>query len=329
VNERLGWFIGNGIGDPDDGANHVIIGRTNDGGKAWELTDIGIGSSGEIFFADESHGWATNFKGFDGQLYFTVDGGKTWELETVFPSEHLFSLYFANPNVGWLATAHDLFFSGGILRTQDGGKTWQYKMVFRDAIASAFFLGEQHAWVTLFSQFDLMVTHDGGETWWLIPKAGMHQMWFISPSDGWGIKQKVNEDLLYHTTDGDKTWQLLPLVPNLSLGRIYFIDERTGWMIITTEQSPAGIPTRTALLHTADGGQTWQVQFSWDTRLLDAQFINHQGWLAVTRKFQLVLFGTEDGGETWEEIVPEVVAGVHFNPKQKLTTTWGKLKQQR
>ena len=128
VNERLGWRI-----------DYGKVGRTQDGGKTWEWTDIEAKELNQIFFADESHGWIAAFKGFDGQLYVTADGGNTWELQNVFPSYHLVDIYFANPSVGWLATAHDLFSAGAILRTIDGGKTWQHKMVFRDGIGAVFF----------------------------------------------------------------------------------------------------------------------------------------------------------------------------------------------
>ncbi len=331
VNERLGWR-----------ADYGRIGRTQDSGKTWEWTDIEAKGYAQLFFADESHGWATAFKGFDGQLYVTADGGNTWELQNVFPSEHLFGLYFANPNVGWLATANDLFPSVvGILRTLDGGRTWQHKMVFRDG-ATVFFLDEQRAWATL-SQLNLMVTHDGGDTWRLIPKAGMYGMWFVSPSDGWGILpeanavDKANADRLYHTTDGGKTWQLLPVIaPNQDLGGPYFIDERTGWVMMNTPLHPGGSLLPTQLLHTADGGQTWHVQFEMKgVWLLGVQFITpHRGWLAGIRESrwvlseppQWVLWGTEDGGASWKEIFPGGELQVH--PRGKLATLWGKLKQQ-
>ncbi len=72
---------------------------------------------------------------------------------------------------------------------------------------------------------------------------------------------------------------------------IDFVSPQQGWIV----------GARGAILHTKDGGQTWQAQradtFSW---LEDVRFTNEKHGVAVGSSGTILR--TEDGGETWKRV---------------------------
>jgi photosystem II stability/assembly factor-like uncharacterized protein len=82
-------------------------------------------------------------------------------------------------------------------------------------------------------------------------------------------------------------WQN-PLPQGNSIRDLYFVDHETGWAV-----GEAG-----TILHTDDGGNTWQVQASGTRSYLNAvHFTNRQtGWAAGTNG---VLLHTADAGHNW------------------------------
>jgi len=80
-----------------------------------------------------------------------------------------------------------------------------------------------------------------------------------------------------------------PLPQGNFLFAVYFVDEEYGWFV-----GEWG-----TIVHTADGGQSWQIQRSYSTaRFLNVYFVDRQhGWIVGDGG---ILFRTEDGGMVWE-----------------------------
>jgi photosystem II stability/assembly factor-like uncharacterized protein len=87
----------------------------------------------------------------------------------------------------------------------------------------------------------------------------------------------------------DYDWTLLPTGVTETLSAVFFIDTQTGWVL-------GGGGT---VLHSTDGGQSWQSQDSGTTqRLRDAHFVDvDHGWAIAANQ----ILRTTDGGNTWSE----------------------------
>ena len=76
-----------------------------------------------VQFIDASVGWAV---GDHGVVWYTIDGGKTWERQRTGTPASLRSVHFLTPYTGWAAGRIDTptGSQGVLLATDDGGGTW-------------------------------------------------------------------------------------------------------------------------------------------------------------------------------------------------------------
>jgi len=118
-----GWTLGGGVWRTTDGGqtwrtfpipNSLLPGKTD-----YELCDI--------YFLSSRQGWVVGGMIEEnlpdgkqhGVLLTTSDGGETWTLLAHFEDHFLWSVFFLNEKVGWVAGLNGTF-----LRTTDAGKTW-------------------------------------------------------------------------------------------------------------------------------------------------------------------------------------------------------------
>jgi photosystem II stability/assembly factor-like uncharacterized protein len=136
-------------------------------------------------------------------------------------------------------------------------------------------------------------------------------MFFKNSQKGWvagrtSIQKGEEYDTIMATKDGGKTWQVqyYQLISADNAARwsysVWFVNEQEGWVAIGA--------MKPILLHTKNGGETWEKhQFNsgawWDS----IQFINpKEGWIAGRERTKSmiggkgVLFHTADGGRSWE-----------------------------
>lgn len=110
--------------------------------------------------------------------------------------------------------------------------------------------------------------------------------------------------------DAGVTWRQAQKVPTrTTLTSVYFTDDKNGW----------AVGHDTVVLHTADGGEIWEMQYSdppAETPLLTVWFENNEhGIAAGSFSFMLETF---DGGKTWEsrpllEAEPDEFEQPHLN----------------
>ena len=108
----------------------------------------------------DARGYAQNF------LYTTTDGGRSWQLGPLLPS-NAFSVYFLNATHGWTlnAKANTLLFSG------DGGQHWSIAGTIpsnsNGVVRDFQFVTAQVGWVLGADSRGLPIlkTIDGGQTW--------------------------------------------------------------------------------------------------------------------------------------------------------------------
>lgn len=174
---------------------------------------------------------------------------------------HVVAAEFVDRNVGWVTV---LFPSGdyAILRTTDGARTWTSQLTVQ---------GNTHP--TFMRFFDR--------------STGVFALLGTSP-------------LLRRTTDGGKTWSVLPALDSTSAVDSWsFVDSTHGWML-------AESPSREARLYRSqDGGRSWD-DLGAPVRAGDSAYQVHfasrtTGWLtaSVTGAYA---YRTGDSGATWSRV---------------------------
>jgi photosystem II stability/assembly factor-like uncharacterized protein len=191
-------------------------------------------------------------------------------------------IWFLTPELGWAVNSN-----GQILRTTDGGKDWEL-------------------------QFQVPAT--ASRLW-------LRSVGFATDSRGW-VGTTAGEIKLFETSDGGVTWSAvtdLPADAPVKVCGISVVNESVVYASGTNE--PADTPR---IMKTVDGGQTWQARDMTEhaSILIDIYFTGPDaGWVvggkvqpgtpsgwkcaknAARAKIKPVVLRTENGGETWTNLL--------------------------
>lgn len=199
---------------------------------------------------------------------------KSWRCDDV---------YFLTPKMGWVVSPYytDSCWGthgkwGQIWKTRDGGNTWQ---LLKDSSAiyyrSIGFADSLHGWMGNLADtrmfpcgrstpdtVALYYTNDGGNTWAPVtgipspaPK-GICGISVVNDSVVYAYGRFFGPPVLVKTMDRGKTWTSTDMSPYASVGLIdgWFWNQDTGFI---TGQDGANA----VILHTVDGGATWQTVY--------------------------------------------------------------------
>ena len=297
-----------------------LVHQTRDGGQTWLPISLGMGQNcaGNLQFIDAQHGWAITC-GFS--LLRTQDGGQSWNpLPSPPVKDYTYwrAIDFVNPEHGWAIVRY----AGVpnqvlIIETLNGGETW--RTVFdpqqqplegslpTDRPYDLSFVDAQHGWMS--SLYRFYATQDGGKTWQPIKTGTPNRMASILAIDhqrGFAVVNAPGtwRDALVKTADGGQSWT--QIYPALSpIGDLQFFDGQQGIGIGAANDWGA-------ILKTSDGGRSWK-KISTLGPIIEAvnrlSFADPQhGWVSVEDCFgqdgcgKTALYGTADGGLTWERI---------------------------
>lgn len=212
--------------------------------------------------------------GYNGKILLTTDGGKQWRVRESGTDLALYNVQFADAQNGWISGQ-----GGIILHTADGGETWKkQESGIPLSIFAMAFLDKDRGWAVA-QQATYLYTSNGGTSW--------------------------EERRIEASVEGVSEESTLALV-DPTLFDIYFLDEKTGWMVGEFGK----------IYHTADGGTTWKEQQN--TLLGQAGIddaLNFPTWFGV--RFANALEGTvvglegkiaktTDGGQTWNYTAEEL-----------------------
>jgi photosystem II stability/assembly factor-like uncharacterized protein len=257
---------------------------TVDAGASWKkLNRDALSNCDKVVFASKSAGWLLcdrwTTRRRSNSVFSTADGGRSWQQVLEVPSP-IYALHLLSENVGYVSSRWQ-----PLQKTVNGGKQWT-KLDGIEGLNYVDFVDEKSAWGYGGAVWR---TSDGGETWkQKVSYDQVKDLWtgsFIDANTGWII----GGDQLWRTIDGEK-WQRVNGVPQQGeLVDVDFVSAKEGWLA-TNDGS---------LLHSVDGGATWQLQ----TKLPNAGTIrfltNLNGWVLGSNG---ELLRSDDGGQTWRSV---------------------------
>jgi len=286
--EKAAWVLFPHARINDNPAAHRVY-RTTDSGETWSSSDplpfpleIYYLISGEMFFLNSQQGWLRVHLGIThmhdiSYLFQTSDGGQTWVLinppgnsmiEALINTE----MAFANPLDGWMLKDSLGGFTPLIEGTSDGGLVWKkiilpapdgdwvshdsrcigFDPVFFEGGKGSFLLNcipyniETHIYDTESTISYLYSSSDRGMNWEIQELPGtIEQLVFLDET--WGFAQGRDH---FRTRDGGISWEKIKSVT--WSGEFSFISTQEGWAVARDGED-------IALVHTADGGRTYQI----------------------------------------------------------------------
>jgi photosystem II stability/assembly factor-like uncharacterized protein len=281
-------------GEDGWGLTDRYILRTANGGISWVNTTPGDAFPAEStlygFFLDANRGWVVypSADQVTGTLYYTIDGGNTWNIEPV-PFATV-KLFFIDGQTGWALVDRGSF-SGSqavdVFRTSDAGQRW---------VAVTEVTSDQED-----------NTNPSGVPGPL-PYAGIkNTISFRSPDIGWvaGSVSAPNDSWLFNSRDGGSTWikQDLALPSGaqgslLSIDAPFFFSAQEGVLPVFLYQ----VGELFTLYTTRDGGATWNVTtpVPIDGALDCVSFKSCRIWNGNTIAI------TEDSGQSWQQVKTNV-----------------------
>ncbi|MEZ5195410.1 MAG: YCF48-related protein [Bacteroidales bacterium] len=254
-----------------------------DSGTNWTLVEHGFTDHiRSVFMIDEDIVYVV---GDNGLIFTSNDRGDSWIGQNSNTTEHLQDVFFINDNYGWITGLNHT-----LLKTSDGGNNWlPVSVEVEGDFYSITFWGDQLGWFVT-NNGKVLKTTNGGISWHSFPTvnyAALNCLYFVNEYVGWAVGDGGK---IVKTLNGGLSWELQNSNLSNDLYSVCFVDElrgwATGWQVI---------------LHTENGGQSWQVQFEKDDKpwltLHSIIFTDpFNGWACGTNG---VALHTTDGGNQW------------------------------
>lgn len=255
-------------------------------------------------FIDKSKGWLIGKRELSDNLYYTSDGGKSWELKMSGDSLYYSNIYFVDNDHGWMKMSKKIGpyqeYTYSLWRTKNGGNSWQ-KATAPPAFEAIFFVDSLNGFSAGSSEF--YKTIDGGASW---QKSGVEQnagfgifdVFSSDPIHGWGVggsDAAFDMGIILKTTDGGETWNVKVAEATATGMAVFFTDSVRGVVVGSNPPFFQGV-----VMKTADGGESWENQYLPCTWLRDVVFTDDStGWIVGDLGF---IWKTTDGGDTWNRI---------------------------
>ncbi len=237
------------------GGNPGVL-RTNNYGRTWTDVTTAASTIEALDVTDTMRAWALSA----GALQRTTNGGGSFVTYTL-PTSSAHDIDFVDATKGWLAGGTSIYV------TTDGGQNWtpQYTSAEDYEMRRVSFVDAQRGWVLATHGIDrlLLRTTNGGTTWNVASTFGMGEdyqggadMSFVDATHGWGVDigyvPQFSFSNIFRTTNGGASWQLVHGIDVGDGSDLYtavdFLNTQEGWVV-----GSYGL-----VLHTTDGGTTWQ-----------------------------------------------------------------------
>ncbi|HEX5479243.1 MAG TPA: YCF48-related protein [Dehalococcoidia bacterium] len=234
---------------------------------------------------------------------------------------------FVDATHGWLVQSTST--GSALLATTDGGQTWKTHDLGSLFVTASAFTDQMHGWIAGISSPDgcgspplpcytLQTTADGGQTWTVVKlpnNLSVLQIAAVSPKDAWIVQGYCEDDdcarwttEIYRTPNGGATWDSLDSLDSTEITLVRF-DATTSWIITDSYVYRIGDPT--AGYAAASNNPCHILYPGWGPRALRQGSVSFadatHGWMLCRGAggggtAPGVLFGTEDGGATWDVV---------------------------
>lgn len=277
---------------------------------------------------DENNGWGVT----ETNLVRSVDGGESWYDITppgVASMGYSASVYFLDPDNGWLVAPSADYQTGMIYATHDGGLIWTSSAVqfpggsfnFIDQTNGFILVGRGAAAGS--SAVDLFATADGGNSWQAVyvmqtgagdeintlPFMGQKSgLTFTDSLHGW-VGGNIPMDgfvYLYKTVDGGGSWTkqdiTLPAGYETAMTEVFaprFFSSREGILPMRLLRGVAYM----VFYVSHDGGENWSTTSPLQSM---GQFSNPSMQEIIVWDGGAILQASHDGGFTWNQIPPNI-----------------------
>ncbi len=258
------------------------IRHTTDGGDHWFRQTYGEPkylTRIECYADQDTICWVA---GGDGYVMKTTNLGDTWVENLTIPHTNahtdFWGISFVDSLVGWVA--------GGVIgREKPGGQGYVLKSDGG---------GDTLSWVVQVqdtAEMDIDTTTQPYDTTWLKYGHDFMDIVFVNALTGWAVggDDISNEPFALKTEDGGLSWDTMDVSAGYGILRgVDFTNENEGWAV-----GEFGV-----ILHTSNGGDSWQSQTSGtQAHLFDVDFISSTKGI-IPGDSCLILY-TSDGGQNW------------------------------
>lgn len=291
------WICGDGI---------VLKGLAY--GETWENIYCPFTNYHDIDIIDCDEVWLC---GNQGLIISTKDNGQTWQSHPTPTTLNLLSID-VDPNGDYRACGNQSV----ILKSSDNGQTWvqenQAPFISLRSVETKGIGGPAYA---VGDKGHISETLDGGTTWTDLASPTQYQLndvcfqalFHAVYAVGW-YGQVVKKE---ESTSAQ--FELLNKSPTHYFMDVDFINADTGWVAGGERIGDEG--TRDGLiLHTVDGGETWETQLNEPVFFSSIDFVNqHEGWAVGESSVAYsegVIMHTVNGGLTWTSQPNPVVGSV-------------------
>ena len=255
IDNLTGWAVGEVYG----GFGTIL--KTNNGGSTWVKKDGGDTNKNidlmEVHFYDAYTGWAV---GDLGVVLKTTDGGTSWDNLSGVTLETLYSIYFLSENIGWAAGT-----GGTLLKTENGGLSWTSVYALNGyRINDIYFADSQTGWACR-NGGRIIRSTNGGVNWqekYTGSTTALHSLFFLDAQTGWAAGGGAVSRLIFKTVNSGDSWTQKTVPDGKGLMDIFFVDANTGW----------AVGMNGTILKTINGGDSWIAQNSGRTDWLEDVF---------------------------------------------------------
>jgi len=304
--------------------------------KSWEISKTNYNfdiNARDMFFVDSKIGFVV---GYNGEIYKTLNAGKSWTKQISGTTMHLGTVFFLNNNIGFVAGRamsecldEDCGKGCVVLKTSNGGETWTKKF-FKDYtdIYSLIFFNENKGVAIIETpnipnvrNCYIATTSDGGNTWKFKDLAIYSSTYKIECVDNILFIAGDNQKIFKSKDYGD-SWQIIntPISVSDNVGNILFYNENIGF-----------IDGGTSIYKTSDGGLNWESTNFPFSSLGTFHFYNETEGFNFKTIFEYdggdfpkfkgsIVYQTSNGGKSWNksELIDSLYLGLTYFPQKDL-----------
>ena len=269
-------------------ANDGLIYRSTDNGVTWTGLSTGPADAYHLYaacFVNSNIGFVV---GHRGRILKTTDGGITWN-QYAPTYVDMDALHFINDSTGLAATWNNIY------KTTNSGTDWvELSQILPGRIKYIHFFNKDTAIVMSDPPLTIYKTYNGGTSWQPINLNVLYTdeilgAFFIDKTIYLSTGGAYGNQILRSRNAGD-TWTLQTNQSNVSIGNLYFIDEKTGYGVYGY-----------SVYKTIDSAKTWN-----QLTMIPVQILRNLWFTESTTGFavgdQSYITKTSDSGHTWNQI---------------------------